>query len=160
MSQATQIYLTNTFARLGQRLLNPDEHLTQLIADEHHYNAWFTPKSVAEAIKGIGTMLNEADLTIWLKEESRVKNQESGTDQSQIETPKSQFKVGLILAGNIPLVGFHDVLCVLASGNYALIKASSNDARLLKYVLNLLVEIAPEFTDKFSFVERLAGFDA
>jgi len=148
MSQATTIYLIDTFSQLGERLAQPNEQLQQLIADEHHYNAWFTPQSVENAVKAIGGMLNKEDLTTWLStQESENKNQE----------PK---KIGLILAGNIPLVGFHDTLCVLASGNFAMIKASSNDARLLKYVLSQLVEIAPEFTDKFEFVERLAGFDA
>ena len=153
MSQANQIYLTNTFAQLGQRLLKPDEQLQQLIAGEHHYNAWFTPKSVAEAVNAIGNMLNEKDLTIWLEKYNLQKRSPS---VNYLEGAK----VGLILAGNIPLVGFHDVFCVLVSGNYALIKASSNDARLLKYVLHLLVEIAPDYANKFSFVERLASFDA
>jgi hypothetical protein len=148
MSQATTIFLIDAFSQLGGRLANPNEQLQQLIADEHHYNAWFTPQSVENAVKAIGGMLNKSDLEKWLGiQESKVKNQE----------PK---KIGLILAGNIPLVGFHDTLCVLASGNYAMIKASSNDARLLKYVLSQLVEIAPQFANRFEFVERLAGFDA
>jgi hypothetical protein len=58
------------------------------------------------------------------------------------------------------LVGFHDVLCVIASGHHALIKASSNDSRLIKYILNLFVQLAPEYADRFSFIERLADFDA
>lgn len=152
MSQATTINLINTFAELGRRLSNPDEQLQQLILSEQHYNAWFTPLSVANAVKAIGGMLNEKDLKKWMED---VK------ETSEIELPKSEIKkVGLILAGNIPLVGFHDVLCVLVSGNFAMIKASSNDARLLKYVLGQLVDIAPEFANRFEFVERLAGFDA
>lgn len=66
----------------------------------------------------------------------------------------------MILAGNIPLVGFHDVLCVLVTGNTALIKASSQDARLIKAVLNKLAAIDNSFADRFSFVERLVEFDA
>jgi hypothetical protein len=165
MSQATILYLIDTFAELGHRLTNPNEELQQLIEDEHHYNAWFTPLSTANAVKGIGKMLNREDLTLWLgSQESVVNSQKSEkanslTTDSGLPTPDSK-SVGLILAGNIPLVGFHDVLCVLASGNHALIKASSNDARLLKYVLKQLVEIAPEFENRFSFVERLANFDA
>jgi hypothetical protein len=69
-------------------------------------------------------------------------------------------KVGLILAGNIPLVGFHDVLCVLASGNHALIKSSTQDARLIKQVLKRLIAIEPAFENKFTFVEKLDNFDA
>jgi len=58
------------------------------------------------------------------------------------------------------LVGFHDVLCVLITGNYALIKASSQDARLLKYVLEVLCAIEPVFSERYNFTERLVNFDA
>ncbi|RKR82717.1 hypothetical protein BDD43_2902 [Mucilaginibacter gracilis] len=168
MSQATPQYLTDTFAQLGHRLSNPDDTLQQLILSEQHYNAWFTPLSVANAVKAVGGMLNKADLSKWFEGwEVGSRKPEAGSQESDNDQKVSPsggdlegVKIGLILAGNIPLVGFHDALCVLASGNYAMIKASSNDARLLKYVLGQLVEIAPEFADKFDFVDRLAGFDA
>ncbi|MBD1366411.1 acyl-CoA reductase [Mucilaginibacter sp. ZT4R22] len=138
--------IVDTFSELGKRLATPDEALMEVINTERQHNAWFTPESVLEAVKANGEMLNTTDLTKWL-----------GT--YSIAEGKNK-KVGLVLAGNIPLVGFHDVLCVLVSGNHALIKASSQDARLIKYVLNLLVEIDPSYQDKFSFVERLVDFDA
>lgn len=167
MSQAKKIYLIDSLSELGNKLANPDDQLLELIESEHHYNAWFTPLNTGNAVKAIGRMLNREDLEQWLDEsqEPRVKSRESGERtedvNSEIEHPTSDIKkIGLVLAGNIPLVGFHDVLCVLASGHHALIKASSQDARLIKYILNLLVEIAPEFKNSFSFVERLEGFDA
>ncbi len=136
-----------TLSKLGQQLSVPDEALTALINTEHIYNPWFTPESVASAVKAIAKTLNEADLTTWLSRYDLTKN-------------TSSKKVGLILAGNIPLVGFHDVLCVLVSGNHALIKASSQDARLIKHVSDVLVAIDARFADQFSFIERLVGFDA
>ncbi|RWY56977.1 acyl-CoA reductase [Mucilaginibacter gilvus] len=136
----------NTFSELGKRLEAPNEALMEVINTERQYNAWFTPESVLEAVKANGGMLNSSDLTKWLG----TYNIAEGENK----------KIGLVLAGNIPLVGFHDVLCVLASGNHALIKASSQDARLIKYVLNLLVEIDESYKDQFSFVERLVDFDA
>ncbi|MEO7215612.1 acyl-CoA reductase [Mucilaginibacter sp.] len=136
----------NTFSELGKRLAAPNEALMEVINTERQYNAWFTPESVLEAVKANGGMLNSSDLTKWL-----------GT--YNITEGKGK-KIGLVLAGNIPLVGFHDVLSVLVSGNHALIKASSQDARLIKYVLNLLVEIDESYQDQFSFVERLVDFDA
>ncbi|HWZ34985.1 MAG TPA: acyl-CoA reductase [Mucilaginibacter sp.] len=139
--------LINTLIQLGDQLKNPDENLNHLIQTEHRYNPWFTPQNVEHAIKAIGKSLNEADLTTWLNKYDLDKN-------------TSTQKIGLILAGNIPLVGFHDVLCVLVTGNKALIKASSQDARLIKAVLNKLVDINRHFADKFSFVERLVDFDA
>ena len=126
-------------------MANPDNDLTEIINDELHYNAWFTPANVKKAVTSIGHMLNSADLETWL---------------SKYNPKSSGKKVGLILAGNIPLVGFHDVLCVLASGNHALIKASSQDSHLIKYVLEKLVEIDNSFANSFSFIERLENFDA
>lgn len=137
----------NSFSELGRQLLSPDAALSSLIENEQYHNAWFTPASVSEAVTAIGNMLNEADLTTWLS-------------KYNLETGKPAKNVGLILAGNIPLVGFHDVLCVIASGNTALIKASSQDARLIKAVLEKLVAIDPAFEGTFNFVDRLQGFDA
>jgi len=137
----------SSFSELGRQLLTPDAALSALIENEQYHNAWFTPASVSEAVTAIGNMLNEADLNTWLS-------------KYNIETNKAPKKVGLILAGNIPLVGFHDVLCVIASGNKALIKASSQDARLIKAVLEKLVAIDPAFADSFTFVDKLEGFDA
>jgi hypothetical protein len=138
--------IVNTFSELGKRLAVPNEALMEVIGTERQHNAWFTPESVLEAVKANGEMLNTTDLTKWLA----TYNLTEGKNK----------KIGLVLAGNIPLVGFHDVLCVLVSGNHALIKASSQDARLIKYVLNLLVEIDESYKDRFSFVERLVDFDA
>lgn len=135
------------FSTLGTQLSYPDEQLNALINDQYHYNAWFTPQNVEHAVKSIGQMLNKEDLTTWL-------------NKYKIDHDNTGKKVGLILAGNIPLVGFHDALCVLITGNNALIKASSQDARLIKYVLDMLVKIEPEFQSRYSFVERLENFDA
>jgi len=133
------------FSKLGSLMANPDNELNEIISNELHYNAWFTPENVKKAVTSIGHMLNSADLETWL---------------GKYTFNNSNKKVGLILAGNIPLVGFHDVLCVLISGNYALIKSSSQDARLIKYVLQMLCAIEPGFENRYSFVERLENFDA
>ena len=137
--------LTETFATLGGYLREPGEELNDIINNELHYNAWFTPANVNKAVRSIGEMLNTADLHNWL---------------SKYTFHNSDKKVGLILAGNIPMVGFHDVLCVLASGNHALIKASSQDNHLVKYALKKLVEVDNSFADSYTFIERLEGFDA
>jgi hypothetical protein len=136
----------NAFSELGKDLVSPNAQLIEIIETERQYNAWFTPESVLNAVKATGEMLSETSLQQWLSKY----NVEDGHDK----------KIGLVLAGNIPLVGFHDVLCVLATGNHALIKASSQDSRLIKYVLNKLVEINSYYADKFSFVDRLVNFDA
>jgi len=138
--------LIQILAELGRQLLNPDLTLQQIITSESNYNAWFTSESVQQAVTATGHSLNEKNFEKWLSAYTIVEHE-----------PK---KIGLILAGNIPLVGFHDVLCVLVSGNIALIKASTQDARLIKYVLQLLVNIEPQIAAQYQFIERLEGFDA
>ncbi|MEJ7778174.1 MAG: acyl-CoA reductase [Daejeonella sp.] len=134
------------FAQLGKILNKPDHKLTELIDNAKQFNAWFTPVSAAKAIEAVSQMLQPEDLEIWMY------NIEKETTV--------QRSVGLILAGNIPLVGFHDILCVLASGHKALIKLSSHDLKLIPYVLEQLTEIEPGFKDKIEYVDRLKDFDA
>jgi hypothetical protein len=147
MSKFNKTELIKAFSELGKQLTFPNEQLSAIINDEKQYNAWFTPASVLKAVIAIGAMLNPDDLATWL-------------DRYHFRQNKPAKRVGLILAGNIPMVGFHDVLCVLCSGNHALIKNSAQDARLIKYILGILTDIEPGFEDQFSFIERLVDFDA
>ena len=118
-----------------------------LIALSQSHNGWFTPEQVLHSIQSWAKALTEDNLNQWL----------SNYDFSKIE-PK---KVGLILAGNIPLVGFHDFLSVLISGHDVLVKTSSNDQHLLKFLAKYLIAIQPELNSKITFVEgKLEGFDA
>lgn len=137
------------FKSLGYYLQSPDEPLKNLINDAHYSNAWFTPAETAKAIKGIASMLNPKDLDTWLEGEK--------TSAQSTFTPK---KIGLVLAGNIPLVGFHDILSILATGHIALIKSSSQDKDLVPYLVKKLIEFEPEFEKQINFIERLEGFDA
>ncbi|MXV52571.1 acyl-CoA reductase [Pedobacter sp. HMF7647] len=134
------------FTELGSLISNPDENLTATISQAKNANAWFTFESTLNSVKNIGQMLNNEDLTKWL----------TPYDNSSI-TPKT---VGLVLAGNIPMVGFYDILCVLAAGHKALIKLSSHDQQLIPFVLNELIKIEPGFNDQISYTERLQQFDA
>ena len=147
MSKYSKPGLIKIFSELGDQLRNPNSGLLQVINNEQQYNAWFTPLSVTSALTAIGNMLNPDNLASWL---NRYSFQQS-------QSPK---RIGLILAGNLPLVGFHDVLCVLLTGNYALIRSSAQDARLISYVLELLVRIDNGFKDQFDIVDRLKDFDA
>ncbi len=133
-------------AALGAAMREPDAELQHLIDTAHRRNAWFTPEFTGQAVRSIGDMLNRDDLTAW----SRQWEESAGA-------PK---KVGLILAGNIPLVGLHDVLCVLAAGHVALIKQSSQDQQLIPVLLRKLTEAEPGFADSVEFCDRLQGYDA
>ena len=68
--------------------------------------------------------------------------------------------IGLILAGNIPLVGFHDVLSVFISGHRSQIKLSDKDKFLLPFLTNQLLRINPEYSSCFEYVNRLKDYDA
>lgn len=138
-----------TFASLGKVLATPSDELNSLINSAEHYNTWFTPEYTKEAIMAIAKSLSEENLSKWLT-----------TYADKLAQPRPVKIVGLILAGNIPLVGFHDILCVLISGHKALIKLSSQDNKLIPYILKQLVNINPAYADKFEFVEKLSGFDA
>ncbi len=109
-------------------------------------NRWFEPKSVKLALSGIrDSFLNEAELQRWVQQYTVI-------DQSK--------KVGLVLAGNIPAVGWHDIQCVFVSGNISLIKYSDKDKVVIPFLIGKLLEIAPELTSQFVEVERLKDFDA
>lgn len=145
MSSLHPIKLISALKTLGQLLTNPSPELSAIIQSAQHHNAWFTPEEVQKSLNSLGQMLNENELDQWFSAISMTK------------TPKN---IGLILAGNIPLVGFHDVLCVLATGNIAFIKMSSSDDKLLPAVLSILINIEPSIAEHIQYVERLKDFDA
>ncbi len=123
-----------------------DDFITLIELSQSH-NGWFTPKQVYFSIEAWAKALTEESLNQWL----------SSYDFSKTETKK----VGLVLAGNIPLVGFHDFLSVLISGHDVLVKTSSNDQHLLKFLAKYLISIQPKLNTKITFVEdKLEGFDA
>lgn len=156
------------FAKLGEWMKQPGEPLSQLIESAANYNAWFTPENTRRAFLSFGEMLSQEKLEKWFEAEGSQQSAVS-SQQSTISSPAysilnpqpSEIKsIGLVLAGNIPLVGFHDVLCVLVFGNTALIKLSSQDSKLIPSILNQLLLIEPGFASRINYVERLEGYDA
>ena len=123
-----------------------EEHELELaIKRASVYNGWFTPDNVRKSIAALMEMLKEENLTSW------VSNYELNGRQ----------RVAIIMAGNIPLVGFHDLLSVLISGHTAVIKMSSDDNQMLPIILDELKSIEPAFSDKICFAEeKLENFDA
>ncbi|APY12724.1 acyl-CoA reductase [Seonamhaeicola sp. S2-3] len=115
------------------------------LAEEH--NGWFTTENIAFALNNWSNALTQANLTKWL----------SKYNFNEI-SPK---KVAIIMAGNIPLVGFHDFLSVLISGHHVLVKQSSNDKQLLPYLAKYLEYVEPNFKGRISFTEeKIENFDA
>ena len=118
-----------------------------LIALSQSHNGWYTPEQVCFAFQSWAKALTQEKLDQWLSAYDFTDRQ-----------PKT---IALILAGNIPLVGFHDFLSVLISGHNVLVKTSSNDQHLLPFIAKYLIHIAPEFKDKITFIEgKLENFDA
>jgi len=121
--------------------------LLELIQLSQSHNGWFTPQQVYFSIEQWAEALTDENLTNWLAQYNLENT-----------TPKT---VALILAGNIPLVGFHDFLSVLVSGHSALVKLSSNDKYLLPFLTKYLIAVEPKFADRITFTEgKLEGFDA
>ena len=123
------------------------EDFKDLIQLSQSHNGWYTPENVYFAIQSWATALTEKNLDQWLS--------------AYVFEPNEPKNIGLILAGNIPLVGFHDFLSVLISGNKVLIKTSSNDQFLLPFLTQYLIAVEPELADNITFVEgKLENFDA
>ena len=110
---------------LGEYLNTKDEALKAQINSVSNYNAWFNSANVTIAIDAWAKLLTSENLTNWVNAEGVLEN----------NTPK---KVGLVLAGNIPMVGFHDILSVLITGHEAHIKLSSQDQQLIPMLLERL----------------------
>lgn len=140
--------LTKTAAlkRINDLYYDPFE---QLIRQLHLYNAWFTEDNVRESINAISNSLAREKIDRWLRPYSLP-----GRNPS----PK---KIAVVMAGNIPLVGFHDMLSVLISGNVFIGKTSAKDEKLIKAVADILIAINPGFKNHIFFEDNQLGeFDA
>lgn len=146
----------NAFEALGQlfrehnnsekRNYDWNEHLDNALIKSSNQNKWFTKNNLDFCVNSWGKTLTKASIMKWL----------SAYPSAQ----KHQQRLGLVLAGNIPLVGLHDVLCGLACGYSIEIKHSSNDNVLLPFVVNFLSEIHSEWNGSIHFSEgRLEKFD-
>jgi hypothetical protein len=125
------------------------KNLSHLIDNQQIKNEWFTPVNVRMSLQAISEVLTIENLTKW-------------TDSYPELTEKTEpLNIAVIMAGNIPLVGFHDFLSVLLTGNSLLAKTSSKDSDLIIFISEVLNNLNPGFKEKIKFVnENLSGFDA
>lgn len=115
------------------------------LAKEH--NGWFTKKNIIFSIESWSKALTDSNIDNWINKYH--------FKQSKTKT------VAIIMAGNIPLVGFHDFLSVLISGHNVLVKQSSNDKHLLPFLAKYLEVVESGFKGKIKFTEgKLEDFDA
>ncbi|MEO8174701.1 MAG: acyl-CoA reductase [Sediminibacterium sp.] len=135
--------------RLGQYMLGEAEDWQAIKERAYRENPWFAPEFVEQSVKNIAlNFLKPALLQEWAAKYGVPDNQPS---------PKT---VGLVMAGNIPLVGFHDFLCVFVSGHSVVIKTSSKDEFLIKHLVKKLYEWEITIQNTVSFAERLNNCDA
>ncbi|CAN1523956.1 Long-chain-fatty-acyl-CoA reductase, LuxC [Flavobacteriaceae bacterium] len=133
-----------------ETVLNNDlffDRFIDLIKLSQSHNGWYTNDNVYFAVQSWAEALTIDNLNQWL----------DAYDFTNVDSKT----VGLILAGNIPLVGFHDFISVLLSGHKVLVKTSSNDQHLLPFLAEYLISIEPKLVNYITFVEgKLEGFDA
>ena len=112
------------------------------------HNSFFSKKNILKSLLSWSNVLTKKSIHNFLS-------------NYLIKIKKREKKIAIIMAGNIPLVGFHDFFCVIISGNFAVIKLSSKDSHLFKFILSFLVKENPDFSTKFDVVEnKLQIFDA
>lgn len=120
----------------------------QHLIDTHFQtNGWFTAENIKKSLAAWSKALTQTNLEKWLSEYP--------------EKTKNPKNIGIICAGNIPMVGFHDVLSVLLSGHRALIKLSSDDDKLIPAILQMATKLNPELKEQYEIIpSRMTGFEA
>jgi len=138
------------FVALGKHLMNQNNpELKEVKQRAQSENAWFLPEFIDASIEQICTQfLNEAALIDW------------AALYPTIPQEFTHKKVGIVMAGNIPMVGFHDLLSTLMAGHIAVVKLSSKDRVLMEYIIETLQKFAPLWKDQIIIQEQLKHCDA
>jgi len=136
------------FVALGKFLKKLDDNTFEELAYKVvNSNNWFTPAHTRIALDGLSDFLEEDKLRDWLI-------------SYPTKAPKTPSSVGLIMAGNVPAVGFHDLLCVLVAGHIAHVKLSTSDGVLIPWLMQCLFSFYPGMERQVVWAERLNGMDA
>ena len=142
-------YRIDLLCRIGEYILSDDINWLQAKEKTSHENSWFTPEFIHLASTNIArSFLQRKILEDWVKQYDIPQENND---------PKS---VGIIMAGNIPLVGFHDLLSVFISGHKASIKLSSKDETLIRHLVKKMIGLNEEVNAFIFFSEMLKGCDA
>lgn len=139
----------NALALLGHQLDQADDRLQEAVRQAGFRNPWFTERQCFRALRGIREEFLDREVLRHFAARYRLPEESPGLKA-----------VGIVMAGNIPAVGFHDWLCVFLGGHEALVKLSDKDAVLIPHLLKRLEEIAPAAEACTRIVDRLVGFDA
>ncbi|WP_018614965.1 acyl-CoA reductase [Segetibacter koreensis] len=135
--------------KLGDYMQNNGQDWIAIKERASRANPWFVPEFIEMASDNIvSSFLQKDKLEAWV-EEYKVPSKNT-----------NPMTVGVVMAGNIPMVGFHDMLCIFITGHKQLIKLSSKDNLLTKHLVSIMVELQPETGDYIAFAENLKGCDA
>lgn len=130
------------FSSLGELIKNSlDAKFEEKINQAIQLNPWFTKHHIKTSFDAISQMIEEENLVNWI-------------GSYNLSETKSK-DVLIITAGNIPIVGFHDLLCVLISGHKAILKISSKDNILMKYIIELLISLDSRIADYIVIVDDI-----
>jgi hypothetical protein len=135
--------------KLGEYMLSNAEAWDNCKYRAENVNSWFTREFIDLSVAAIATQFLDAQKLQHFAQKYSV--------PEELTVPKT---VGIVMAGNIPLVGFHDFLCVFLSGHRARIKSSSKDPILLPHLTDKLIEWEPELVEDIVFSEMLKNCDA
>ncbi len=142
-------YRINLLSRLGNYMLSGEPGWQEAKSKASRENGWFTPEFIDIAVQNIASRFLQKNIL------------EEWSSQLPEDIPEEKIKtVGIVMAGNIPLVGFHDFLSVFVSGHKAGIKPSARDKELIKHLVAILIEWEPSLDGYIRFEEMLKGCDA
>lgn len=135
--------------KLGKYILSDNAEWELVKERSYHQNKWFIPEFINLALKNIACEFLQKDKLIGLASQYKIP-----------EYNPSPKNIGVIMAGNIPLVGFHDFLCVFITGNKQSIKPSSKDDLLIRHLIERMIEWDSEVAILVRFSEMLKACDA
>ena len=134
---------------LGEFMSSEDASWKDAKSMAFQHNAWFIPDFIDLSISGIVECFLQKELLEKWVSDYQIPARE--------ETPK---KIGLVMAGNIPLVGFHDFLCCFINGHHPVIKLSSRDSCMFPVILEFLNKRIPSAAGQLTISSMLKGMDA
>lgn len=154
VKQTNNIYMKlierlDLLEKLRNYLLQSSPGLDEAIDYAYYQNPWFTPGYIQLSIQNIAQQFLSPEALKQVAEQYQIE-----------ESKTSPKRVGLVMAGNIPLVGFHDFLCIFLSGHHQVVKLSSRDQVLLKHILNVMTAFQPAFQEYIELADSLKGCDA
>ncbi len=133
---------------LGHQWQHPDDDFEVVIDRAYRENPWFTPSNIRQAMKAITDQFLSEDALSYL------------IDKYKLDSPKVQKRIGLVLPGNIPFVGFHDLLCCYLTGHISFVKMSEKDRVLPTFFIEQLTKIEPKASTYFNHTDKLKDYDA